>query len=133
MRDRGSAWPNGVPGTVRDFRKTLEAKREELIRNHFRLEEIASEKESGSMAQVIGDDERKLAEERLSRNAQVLHQVWAALDRIGSERFGRCLDCGGPIGAQRLAVLPWAALCYPCQQTVESRNTHSTRGLSTGV
>ena len=46
-----------------------------------------------------------------------LHEVDAALVRIGVGTYGRCAACGGPIAEARLEALPWASLCIECQRT----------------
>jgi RNA polymerase-binding transcription factor DksA len=33
--------------------------------------------------------------------------------------YGRCVDCGEPIGWQRLQAVPAAARCVACQSKVE--------------
>ena len=42
-----------------------------------------------------------------------------ALERLNRRSFGRCEDCGRPLGAKRLAAMPWAELCVQCQQQRE--------------
>jgi DnaK suppressor protein len=37
-----------------------------------------------------------------------------ALERIDARTYGRCISCGNPIPDERLAAVPWAALCVPC-------------------
>lgn len=41
-----------------------------------------------------------------------------ALDRIDAGDYGICLGCECPIPPKRLAALPWARYCVPCQQEV---------------
>jgi RNA polymerase-binding transcription factor DksA len=41
----------------------------------------------------------------------------AATARVEDGTFGRCVDCGGLIGAERLAALPDAVRCVDCQRT----------------
>jgi len=50
-------------------------------------------------------------------NRQHLGAVDAALARIDAGTYGRCLGCGGPVGEERLAALPWATHCIDCQRT----------------
>jgi len=45
----------------------------------------------------------------------VLSEVNEALSRMDAGRYGRCTRCTQPIPAERLDVLPMAALCMPCQ------------------
>ena len=49
------------------------------------------------------------------RDLGELAQVEAALARIGAGSFGQCVDCGEPIAASRLAVMPAAECCAACQ------------------
>ncbi|MGI4896706.1 MAG: TraR/DksA family transcriptional regulator [Janthinobacterium lividum] len=37
-----------------------------------------------------------------------------ALARVGDPGFGRCFDCGRPIGEGRLTARPWATTCVSC-------------------
>ncbi len=47
---------------------------------------------------------------------QTLMDVEAALRRIEDGSFGTCEVCGKPIGAERLAAIPWARLCIDDQR-----------------
>ncbi|BDG06240.1 TraR/DksA family transcriptional regulator [Anaeromyxobacter oryzae] len=43
-----------------------------------------------------------------------LAEIDAALARIQEGRYGNCLNCGGPMGLQRLRALPEARYCVAC-------------------
>jgi DnaK suppressor protein len=43
-----------------------------------------------------------------------LADIDAALARIQEGRYGNCLNCGGPMGLQRLRALPEARFCVAC-------------------
>jgi DnaK suppressor protein len=43
-----------------------------------------------------------------------VHEIDAALDRMATGRFGRCVGCGRTIPPARLDTLPMTALCMPC-------------------
>ncbi len=43
-----------------------------------------------------------------------LAEVEAALMRIQEGRYGTCLNCGGPMGLQRLRAIPEARYCVAC-------------------
>jgi RNA polymerase-binding transcription factor len=47
---------------------------------------------------------------------QTIVDVKAALARIEDGSFGTCEICGKPIGAARLAAIPWARLCIDDQR-----------------
>jgi DnaK suppressor protein len=51
-----------------------------------------------------------------------LKEVEEALDRIEKNHYGKCLHCGQEISPKRLEVLPFARLCVPCQEKLESKN-----------
>lgn len=55
--------------------------------------------------------EREFAVRILEREAKVLAQIDAALERIRDGEFGICIDCEEPLSPKRLAALPWAAYC----------------------
>jgi RNA polymerase-binding transcription factor len=38
----------------------------------------------------------------------------AALARIQAGSYGRCLNCGGPLGLQRMRAIPEARYCLAC-------------------
>ena len=52
-------------------------------------------------------------------NAEVLHQVRDALDRVADGTFGTCIIDGGPIEEQRLEAVPWTPYCLKHAQRHE--------------
>jgi DnaK suppressor protein len=50
-----------------------------------------------------------------------LHDVGAALARIGDGSYGTCTQCSGPIADERLAVQPAASRCLACQSRAEQQ------------
>jgi DnaK suppressor protein len=48
-------------------------------------------------------------------------QTERALARIDEKTYGRCEECGNPIGKARLQVFPRATLCMVCKQKEERR------------
>jgi RNA polymerase-binding protein DksA len=44
-----------------------------------------------------------------------LQQIEDALQRLAAGTYGQCESCGRSIAAERLQVLPYAALCVRCQ------------------
>jgi RNA polymerase-binding transcription factor DksA len=40
----------------------------------------------------------------------------AALERINTEEYGTCHDCGAAIPARRLDAIPWAIRCVGCEE-----------------
>jgi DnaK suppressor protein len=56
----------------------------------------------------------------VDRRARELGEVERALEDIAAGRYGICRDCGRPIPAARLRVLPFATRCLPCQANTEA-------------
>ncbi|UCE90259.1 MAG: TraR/DksA family transcriptional regulator [Pseudomonadota bacterium] len=56
----------------------------------------------------------------LVRHSDELFAIKEALDRIASGAYGTCVDCGEPIGLDRLNAQPTAKRCYVCKIKHES-------------
>lgn len=57
-------------------------------------------------------------ERRLALEKQILGQlaeVEDALGKLDEDSYGRCENCGNPIGLARLEALPQAKLCLKCK------------------
>lgn len=48
-----------------------------------------------------------------------LRLIDAALARIADGHYGECVDCGEPIGYERLVAAPYTARCLSCQRAFE--------------
>lgn len=93
--------------TVDDLRAILS---EQFAQQTARLKELREiDADTGDPAQAH-DRAALLAATRLS-----LEQITGALGRIADGTYGRCERCAAPIPAERLAALPHARLCVPCQ------------------
>jgi len=80
----------------------------------FRAEQLRE------LAATAADDELAEVTAVLRQAAQTaLAEIDAALSRLRDGSYGRCLGCGCELLPERLAQLPAAALCMPCQQAVE--------------
>jgi RNA polymerase-binding transcription factor len=69
---------------------------------------------------AIADESESESFSAAERDSAVLQQVEAALGRIEDGTYGRCLVDGGPIEAQRLEAVPWAAYCITHQELLEA-------------
>jgi len=76
---------------------------------------IAIEKGADLMDEIQYVTERDLAIRNVDRDSTLLHLVKAALRRLQGGAFGNCTGCESPIGAKRLAAIPWALPCIQCQ------------------
>jgi RNA polymerase-binding protein DksA len=72
------------------------------------------------MADMASDSyERDFAFDLVSNEQELIYKIDEALGRIDDGTFGKCLTCGKKISKARLNVVPYAALCVPCQQKEE--------------
>ena len=55
----------------------------------------------------------------VSRDAEELALLDAALERVASGDYGCCVDCGDDIARERLLANPAAARCTECQERSE--------------
>jgi len=57
----------------------------------------------------------------IERDLTELRAIASARERIEAGSYGRCTDCGEPIGLDRLLAQPTAARCTACQSEAERR------------
>ncbi len=111
-------------GSMGTAREVLLAERERVLQRIAALErEFAGIAEAAS-ADGTDDEhdpegatlafERQHAAALLAAAREQLAAVDAALARDAAGNYGRCERCGQPIGADRLAARPAAALCIRC-------------------
>ncbi len=98
-------------------RRLLLQKREEMLSGlgtkfdtHARMGRVAED----DQAQISHDEFVSLHLNSLDYGQ--LRLVEEALDRLDSGDYGVCLSCEEPIPAKRLAAVPWARYCVPCQE-----------------
>ena len=87
---------------------------------------------AGSEVEDLKDRATQSAADRVhdaeeQRDMSELAQVEAALARIEAGSFGDCVDCGEPIAASRLAVMPAAECCAACQARRERHGAGAER------
>jgi DnaK suppressor protein len=75
--------------------------------------------------QQIG--EREMASRNLSRNASLVRDLRAALNRVAQGTYGVCIDCEEPIAPKRLAAVPWTPRCLSCQNDLEAAGSQDER------
>ena len=104
---------------LKKFQTTLLARQSELeglIRNR---EAAAIETSADALDQIQHAVERELALGTLARESVGLRDTRAALRRMDDGVFGACIDCEEDISLKRLAAVPWAARCIPCQERTD--------------
>jgi DnaK suppressor protein len=72
-------------------------------------------------------DATNVAAEQLSRVGAheqllaLLADIERAQEKVADGTYGRCDECGEPIGDARLEALPWAAECVRCRSEHDRR------------
>jgi DnaK suppressor protein len=93
---------------------------------------IAIEKSADEMDEIQYASERDLAIRNVDRESRLLRDVNAALRRIRDGSFGNCMECESAISPKRLAAVPWAPLCFQCQDGAD-RDVRQGPGFASGT
>ena len=81
----------------------------------------AGDNHPGDTASALYDRE---LDQGLEEGAQqTLLDLDDALRKMDAGSYGTCEVCGKPIGAERLAAIPWARLCIDDQRKADARTT----------
>jgi DnaK suppressor protein len=104
---------------MREFRRVLEAKYEELSSSASNRDEIVVETTADEIDRLQQQLSRDMAVRNLDRTSVLLKNIRAALGRIEEEIYGVCLRCDEPIPEKRLKAVPWASHCLVCQETID--------------
>jgi len=121
--------PGGIPVAELKSRLLMRA-RELAVQDSALRERLASEQAVTANTFVAGVEGACASEADdevialLHHEREGLRAVQDALARLADGTYGECLECGEPIGALRLSVLPEAALCVGCQGMAEFRAEH---------
>jgi RNA polymerase-binding protein DksA len=99
-----------------EIRETLARSDEE---SHVRIAEQARDVEDDSFSNLIVDV--NLA--AIDRDADELHRIDDAMQRLLDGRYGQCEDCDVKIPMARLLAEPTATRCIQCQERYEQ--THA--------
>lgn len=107
---------------VNHYRRLLEDKEKELRAALQQRDSIEiGERMPDSVDEFLSSSARDLAIRQLERDAALLREVRAALERLDDGAYGVCENCEDPIVPRRLDALPWARLCRACQERADNR------------
>lgn len=121
-----------LTGEQRDHLRTqLQQRRDELL-EEVRGELMASDNEhfqdlagrvhdagEASVADLLSDLNLAIIDQHIEQ----LREIEQALERIAMGSYGVCVDCGRPIGYERLKAYPMASRCLEHQEQYEK--THA--------
>ncbi len=113
----------------RDLDSTLQSMREGALSESLRdgLGELSSyDNHPGDLGTETFKRSQQLAiADLLDRS---VGEVDAAFNRLREGTYGICERCGAPIPAERLAAMPEARNCVPCQEFLDQREVAANRG-----
>lgn len=117
--------------TIDQFRRILLQLRKRFADNVSHLEEDAL-RDTGDRAGELSDMPLEHLADRgsetfnkdmligiLQNSEAELVDIDLALEKIEDGGYGKCEQCGGEIGMERLKALPFARLCIECKQIQE--------------
>ena len=83
-------------------------------------------------AQALSEMLQVLASQRNRGQAQLLARIDRALRKLAEapDDYGLCEGCEEPIAPRRLALMPYAELCAPCQAAREPRGPPTRRKIT---
>lgn len=111
------------------IRNMLEAKRRELIADirSQAVELAVSDGIHDPIDKVQMMAYREEAVQQVGRLSETLSSVEKSLEALSGGYYGYCAECGEPIAAKRLEIIPWASHCLNCQARREY-NYHPDAG-----
>jgi len=96
----------------------IQAQLLETERDIANLEEltkpIAPDNAVGRLSRMDAINNRSINQAALTTSRHKLSMLNRALDRIHDSEFGICADCGNPIPAGRIMIMPETNLCVHC-------------------
>jgi len=105
------------------YRKKLQAKREELVRNIERIEEEGRAADEDTTVDLADKAANSYTKEFLfgqtNTDRALLRLIDEALKRIKEGSFGECANCEKEVQQKRLEAVPWAKYCVECQEKQE--------------
>jgi DnaK suppressor protein len=105
------------------YRKKLQAKREDLVRNIERTEEEGRAADEDTTVDLADKAANSYTKEFLfgktNTERNLLRLIDEGLKRMKDGSFGECANCEKEIQQKRLEAVPWAKYCVECQEKQE--------------
>jgi DnaK suppressor protein len=105
------------------YKKKLQVKREDLVRNIARVEEEGRAADVDTTVDLADKAANSYTKEFLfgqtSAERAFLQLIDDSLKRIKAGDYGLCANCEEEINQKRLDAVPWAKYCINCQEKQE--------------
>ena len=111
------------------FRKLLEERKRELLQEAERAVGTMNNESEEAFADPTDraalESDRNFLLRMRDRERKLIGKIDEAFERIGDGTYGRCEECGGEIGIERLRARPVTTLCIACKSAQEEREQKS--------
>jgi len=108
---------------LKTFREKLMAKNAEILDAYSKNKTYGMEADGDGAQDVADKASNSYTKEFLfslsNTERELIQQVDEALVRLEEKTFGRCTACGSEVNLKRLEAVPWASLCFSCQEKQE--------------
>jgi DnaK suppressor protein len=112
------------PATLETFRQRLLAQQQQIVKRIFNLEEDLhsvndAEREVERTDRIQAEASEEVLEKLDEQSRREIEAIQMALHRMDEGTYGSCETCGNDINPARLAAMPMARRCLPCQKLTE--------------
>ncbi len=117
-----------------EYRRLIEKREQDLLeeinRNQTEAREMTDQTTTEPMDRMVNLEGRDTLLRHNNADFHELTEVRAALERLDSGTFGKCLDCGRDIPSARLAAIPWTGYCITDQEKHDSSQSQPSGSLT---
>jgi RNA polymerase-binding protein DksA len=110
-----------------EYQRLLEEVRSELERSgeqhYIDLAGRVTDPGDESVADMLADLDAAM----IDRHVRELRELEVASQRLAAGTYGVCVDCGAPVGFERLLANPAASRCVVCQDKRDRLYAHEGR------
>jgi DnaK suppressor protein len=106
------------------FRKLLDERKREILQEAERALDTMNEPEEAfadPTDRAAMESDRTLVLRMRDRERKLLGKIDEAFERIDDGSYGRCEECDGEIGIERLKARPVTTFCIGCKSAQEAR------------
>jgi DnaK suppressor protein len=107
------------------FRKLLEGRKRDILQESERavgaMNNETEEAYADPTDRAALESDRNFLLRMRDRERKLLGKIDEAFARIEGGSYGRCEECGGEIGIERLKARPVTTLCIGCKSAQEER------------
>lgn len=114
---------------LKTFRRLLEDRKREILTEAERavgtMNNDSEEPFADPTDRATLESDRNFLLRMRDRERKLLGKIDEAFARIDEGSYGRCDECGGEIGIERLRARPVTTLCIACKSAQEAREQKS--------